>query len=119
MAWPCFGLAIATGIWSLCAINLGGRDTGYLTALLVKLLQVGLSGTAAAIHSTTRGSAVRGATGVLGALAALGALLIGAVLVTRSPLRGPKSGTPVDEAVESDRSAGEIPTGTGEYPSSC
>ena len=82
VAWPCFGLAIATGIWSLFAINLGDSDTGYLTALLVKLLLVGLSGAAAAIHSTTRSAALRGATGALGALAALGALFAGAVLVT-------------------------------------
>jgi hypothetical protein len=58
------------------------RDTGYLTALLVKLLLVGLSGSAAAIHSTTRSAVLRGATGVLTALAAPGALLTGAVLVT-------------------------------------
>ena len=82
VVWPCFGLAIATGIWSLFAIDLGDRDTGYLTALLVKLLLVGLSGAAAAIHSTTRSAALRGATGALGALAALGALFTGAALVT-------------------------------------
>ena len=51
-------------------------------SLLVKLLLVGLSGAAAAIHSTTRSAALRGATGALGALAALGALFAGAVLVT-------------------------------------
>ena len=82
VAWPCFGLAIATGIWSLFAIDLGDSDTGYHTALLVKLLLVGLSGAAAAIHSTTRSASLRGATGALGALAALGALFAGAVLVT-------------------------------------
>ena len=82
VAWPCFGLAIATGISSLFAINLGDSDTGYLTALLVKLLLVGLSGAAAAIHSTTRSAALRGATGAIGALAALGALFTGAALVT-------------------------------------
>jgi len=38
MAWPCFGPGITTGIWSLFAIKLGDRDTGYLTALLVELL---------------------------------------------------------------------------------
>ena len=76
VAWPCFGLAIATGIWSLFAIDLGDRDTGYLTALLVKLLLVGLSGATAAIHSTTCSTALRGATG------ALGALFTGAALVT-------------------------------------
>ena len=63
-------------------IVLSLSEPGYLTALLVKLLLVGLSGAAAAIHSTTRSAALRGATGALGALAALGALFAGAVLVT-------------------------------------
>ena len=82
VAWPCFGLAVVTGIWSLFAIEIGDHDTGYLTALLVKLLLVGLSGVAAAVHATTRSVALRGATGALGGLAALGALFAGAVLVT-------------------------------------
>ena len=81
VAWPCFGLAIATGLWSLLVVDLAERDTGYLTALLVKLLLVGLSGAAAAIHSATKSPALRGATGALGGLAALGALFAGAVLV--------------------------------------
>ena len=82
VAWPCFGLAVVTGIWSLFAVEIGNQDTGYLTALLVKLLLVGLSGVAAAVHATTRRVALRGATGALGGLAALGALFVGAVLVT-------------------------------------
>ena len=82
VAWPCFGLAVVTGIWSLFAVEIGDHDTGYLIALLVKLLLVGLSGVAAAIHATPRSVALRGATGALGGLAALGALFVGAVLVT-------------------------------------
>ena len=81
VAWPCFGLTTATGLWSLLAVDLAERDTGYLTALLVKLLLVGLSGAAAAVHSATKSPALRGATGALGGLAALGALFAGAVLV--------------------------------------
>ena len=81
VAWPCFCPAIATGLWSLLAVDLAERDTGYLTALLVKLLLVGLSGAATAIHSATKSPALRGATGALGGLAALGALFAGAVLV--------------------------------------
>ena len=82
VAWPCFGLAVVTGIWSLFAVKIGDHDTGYLTALLVKLLLVGLSGVAAAVHATTRSVALRGDTGALGGLAALGALFAGAILVT-------------------------------------
>mgnify|MGYP001163692874 FL=1 len=82
VAWPCFGLAVVTGIWSLFAVEIGNQDTTYLAALLVELLLVGLSGVAAAIHATARSVALRGATGALGGLAALGALFAGAVLVT-------------------------------------
>ena len=82
IAWPCFGLAVMTGIWSLFAVKIGNHDTGYLTALLVKLLLVGLSGVAAAVHATTRSVALSGDTGALGGPAALGALFAGAVLVT-------------------------------------
>jgi len=50
--------------------------------MLIKLFLVGVSGAAAAVHSTTRSPALRGATGGMGFLAALGALLAGAGLVT-------------------------------------
>ena len=48
----------------------------------MKFLLVGLSGVAAAVHAITRSGALRGATGALGGLAALGALFAGAILVT-------------------------------------
>ena len=80
VAWPCFALAVVTGLWGLAEVGLGDRDTDYLVTLLVKLLLVALSGTSAALHATTRSPALRGATGGVGFLAALGALLAGALL---------------------------------------
>ena len=82
VAWPCFALAVVTGLWGLAEVGLDDRDSDYLVTLLVKLLLVGLSGTSAALHATTRSSALRGATGGLSLLAALCALLAGAVLAT-------------------------------------
>ena len=82
VAWPCFALAVVTGLWGLAEVGLGDRDTDYLVTLLVKLLLVGLSGAAAVLHATTRSPALRGATGGVGFLAALGALLAGAMLAT-------------------------------------
>jgi len=82
VAWPCFALAVTTGVWGLAEVGLSDRTDGYLATMLVKLLLVGASGAAAAVHSTTRSPALRGATGGLGFLAALGALLAGAGLVT-------------------------------------
>ena len=29
VAWPCFGLAVATGLWSLAEVGLADRDSGY------------------------------------------------------------------------------------------
>ena len=81
VAWPCFGLAVATGLWSLAEVGLADRDSGYLVTLLVKLLLVGMSGAAGA-HATTRSPALRGITGGLGFLTAIGALLTGAMLAT-------------------------------------
>ena len=82
VAWPCFGLAAVTGVWDLFAVEIADYDTGYLTALLLKLLLVGLSGLAAAVHATTRSVSLRGSTGALGGLAALRAFFWDAVLVT-------------------------------------
>ena len=80
VAWTFFGLAVSTGIWNLFEVSLSNRDTAYLMTLLVKLLLVGLSGGAAAVHSNTSSVSIRGFTGALGVVAALGALLMGVVL---------------------------------------
>jgi putative copper export protein len=78
VAWPAFGVLIATGIWNIAAV--GDRGAEYRTTLTVKLVVVVASGVTAALHAratTRRGMAVFGA---LTGLTALGALLLGVVL---------------------------------------
>ena len=82
IAWPCFGLAVATGLWGLVAVGVDGGDTDYLILLLVKLSLVGLSGASALIHATSKSPALRGVTGALGFLGALVALFPGSALVS-------------------------------------
>ncbi|MEC8947934.1 MAG: hypothetical protein VYD11_02155 [Actinomycetota bacterium] len=82
VAWPCFALAVTTGVWGLAEVGLSNQSDGYLATMLVKLFLVGTSGAAAAVHMTTRSPALRGASGGIGFLTALGALLAGAGLVT-------------------------------------
>ncbi|HJL90362.1 MAG TPA: hypothetical protein QF905_08520 [Acidimicrobiales bacterium] len=82
VAWIFFALAVSTGVWNLFEVSLSIRGTAYLATLLVKLLLVGLSGGAAAVHSNTSSVAVRGFTGALGVIAGLGALLMGVALST-------------------------------------
>lgn len=79
VAWPAFGVLVATGAWNIVAEQ--DKDTGaYRTTLMVKMAVVVVSGVAAAAHArarTRRGLAVFGAlTGV----AALTALFLGVLL---------------------------------------
>ncbi len=74
VAWPAFGILLATGIWNLLEVKVGDRSSEYQVTLFVKLLAVAASGIGALLHSiaTTRvGLAVWGAVGLLGALLAV------------------------------------------------
>ena len=81
VAWPFFALAVATGVWNLLEIEVGDRSTAYHITLGVKLLAVTAAGTAAAVHSLTPSPALRGATGAIGLLGSLAALVLGVMLV--------------------------------------
>lgn len=80
VAWPAFGVLVATGIWNIVAE--GDRGSAYRTTLSVKLVVVAASGVTAFLHAraaSRRGMAVFGA---LTGLTALGALLLGIVLAS-------------------------------------
>lgn len=79
VAWPFFGLAVVTGIWNLLEVP-SGSTTEYQATLGLKMLFVVASGAAAFIHTRTPSPAVRGATGGIGLIAALGALVLGVML---------------------------------------
>ncbi len=81
VAWPAFGVLIATGIWNVSA-EWDEVSGSYRTTLIVKLVVVAISGATAWLHiraRTPRGLAVFGALTGLSALAALflGVLLAG------------------------------------------
>ena len=79
IAWPAFGVLIATGIWNIAAVH---REVhgAYETTLIVKLVVVVLSGVAAAVHARSRTPVWLAIWGALTALAALGALFLGVLL---------------------------------------
>jgi len=82
VAWPAFALLVGTGVWNVIEAHVGDRSADYRTTLTVKLVVVVISGIAAFLHTrsaTPRGRAVWGA---LTGLSALGALLLGVMLVT-------------------------------------
>lgn len=95
LAWPAFGVAVATGVWNLIAIDAANRSREWWTTLLIKLVLVSASGIAAALHVLVLGPAVRRAaddrtrrraamgSGIcegVSVLAGLGALFLGVVL---------------------------------------
>ena len=61
VAWPFFALAVLTGLWNLVEIDFDGLETSYHVTLGLKMLAVGVSGGAAAAHSLTGSTKVRGA----------------------------------------------------------
>ena len=78
VAWPAFGVLVATGVWNIVAE--GDRGSAFRSTLTVKLTVVAASGATAFLHAratSRRGMAVFGA---LTGLTALAALLLGIVL---------------------------------------
>jgi putative copper export protein len=82
LAWPAFGVLVATGIWNLTEVAFADRSTAYQVTLFVKLLVVALSGGAAAVHSLTSSRPLLAVTGAVGGVAALGAFFLGVLLRT-------------------------------------
>jgi len=79
IAWPAFGLLVATGIWNVVAEQ--DEVTGrYRTTLMIKLVVVIISGVTAFLHARSRTKAGLAVFGALTALSAIFALLLGVLL---------------------------------------
>jgi len=76
VAWPAFGITVFTGMWGIMII-----DPGQSQAKLgVKLIMVVISGAAAYVHSSSPNKTVKAASGALGLLATIAALVLGVAL---------------------------------------
>ena len=80
VAWPAFFIAIATGMWSLMAVDVASTTSGYQVAMMLKVLSVLLSGAAAAVHSAGSSKAAKVIGGALGLVLALIALVLGVLI---------------------------------------
>lgn len=79
IAWPAFGVLVATGIWNVVAIS-PAWNTAYGRTVMVKVLVVTVSGVSAFVHARSRSRALLAVFGALSAVAALGALFLGVQL---------------------------------------
>jgi len=82
IAWPAFGLLVATGIWNLFAVKVGEQSARYTTTVIVKLAFAAVSGIGAAGHIffARRRPALGGILAALALLAALAATFVGVLL---------------------------------------
>lgn len=80
VSWPFFGLAVVTGVWNFLAVDPSDASTGWNIAFGIKFLLVIITGGAAFVHQRTNNPALRGATGGIGFIAALGAMALGVLM---------------------------------------
>ena len=80
IAWPAYGVLVATGVWNLFEVSFGDRDTDWQVTLFVKLVVVAISGLAAVTHSMSASKAVLAIGGAMAGLSSLAALFLGVQL---------------------------------------
>jgi putative copper export protein len=81
MAWVAFAVLFATGIWNILSIQ-PDWSSSYGTTLIVKLVVVGASGIAAAVHIRAKSTTGLAVFGALSGVTALGALFLGVLLAS-------------------------------------
>ncbi len=79
IAWPAFGVLVATGIWNIVAID-PDWNSQYGRTLLVKLAVVAASGASAFTHARSRSRAGLAVFGALSGVTALAAVFFGVQL---------------------------------------
>jgi putative copper export protein len=84
VAWPAFGIAVLTGVWSLMAVDITSTSGSYQGTVLLKLGAAVASGVFAAVHANARSKAALAVGGALGALTAIAAMFLGVLLHTGS-----------------------------------
>lgn len=79
IAWPAYGILVITGIWNIIELN-PDMDSAYGRTIVVKVVVVAASGTAAFVHAHSRTPVMLAAFGALSGMTALGALFLGVQL---------------------------------------
>lgn len=80
LAWPAFGVLVATGFWNLSAIPAATQTHAWKVVLYVKLALVVVSGVGAFAHTKSKSKAGLAIWGALGALSSLAVLILGVFL---------------------------------------
>lgn len=79
IAWPAFGVLVATGVWNVVAID-PTWDSDHGRTVMVKIAVAAASGISAAVHARSRSKAALAAFGAASAVTALAAVFLGVML---------------------------------------
>jgi putative copper export protein len=79
LAWPAFGVLVATGMWNIVEIK-PTWDSDYGRTLVLKIAVVAVSGLTAFAHAQSRSRTQLAVFGALTAVSALAALFLGILL---------------------------------------
>ncbi len=79
IAWPAFGVLVATGIWNILAVD-PDFSTSYGRTVMIKIAVVAISGVTALLHSVARTKLGLAVFGALTGVSALAALFLGVLL---------------------------------------
>ncbi|CAB4772470.1 MAG: hypothetical protein F2934_13440 [Actinobacteria bacterium] len=82
LAWPAYGVLVATGIWNLLKHDMASQSNAYNLTVFLKLVIVAVAGIAAVVHSNTRSKVVLAVGGALSGLASLAAVFVGILLTS-------------------------------------
>ncbi|CAB4885783.1 MAG: hypothetical protein F2795_09550 [Actinobacteria bacterium] len=82
LAWPAYGVLVATGIWNLLKHDIASQSNAYNLTVFLKLVIVAVAGIAAVVHSNTRSKVVLAVGGALSGLASLAAVFVGILLTS-------------------------------------
>ena len=80
VAWPAFGVAYLTGVWSLLAVDPSEQGSTYAVTLAAKLLLVGVAAASSIIHSLGRTKLALALGGAVGLMSSLAVMWLGVLL---------------------------------------
>ena len=80
IAWPAFGVLVATGIWNVIAVDVAGTSSAYQVTFMIKLLVVAAAGIGAFLHANATTKTGLAVWGAVSGVASVAALFLGVLL---------------------------------------
>jgi putative copper export protein len=80
MAWPAYGVLVATGIWNISTFDLSRQGTAWKAVLGVKLAVVLVAGVATFAHTRASGRVALAVWGSIAGVSSIAALFMGILL---------------------------------------